>query len=101
MIAVFIRPPAALVALIVLLRAIAAGAQVVGATLTGTIVDHSGAVTVNGTVTIRNVETGIVTVTQTNAAGNYSAPNLLPGWRYTISATPPGLTSGELRRLTL
>ena len=100
MIAVSIRTHAALVALIVLLRAIAAGAQVVGATLTGTIVDPSGAATVNGTVTIRNVETGIVTVTQTNAAGNYSAPNLLPG-EYTISADASGLTSGELRRLTL
>ena len=87
---VCIRTHAAVVALIALLRAIAAGAQVVGATLTGTIADPNGAATVNGIVTIRNVETGIVTVTPTNAAGNYSAPNLLPG-DSTISAEAPGL----------
>ncbi len=85
---------AALVALIVLLFATSAGAQVVGAILTGTVTDPSGAAALNAAVTIRNVETGIVTVTQTNAAGIYSTPNLLPG-EYTISAEASGLTSGE------
>ena len=70
---------AALVALIVLLLATAAGAQVVGAILTGTITDPSGAAALNATVTIRNVETGIVTVTQTNAAGIYSTPKPASG----------------------
>ena len=92
---------AALVGLIVLLFATAAGAQVVGAILTGTLTDPSGAVALNAAVTIRNVETGIVTVTQTNAAGIYSTPNLLPG-EYTVSAEAVGLTSAESRlRLTV
>ena len=82
------RRPSALAALIVLLLATFAGAQVVGAILTGTITDPSGAAAPNAPVTIRNVETGIVTVTQTNAAGIYSIPNLLPG-QYTISARRP------------
>jgi Carboxypeptidase regulatory-like domain len=88
------------VALMVVLLTTAAGAQVVGAILTGTITDPTGAAALNATVTIRNVETGIVSVTQTNAAGIYSTPNLLPG-EYTISAEAPGLTSGESPTLTL
>jgi hypothetical protein len=77
-----------------------ASAQVVGAILAGTIADPSGAAVPNATVTIHNVATGIVTVTQANAAGIYSAANLLPG-EYAISAHASGLTSGELPRLTL
>ena len=88
-----------LVALIVLLLATSADAQVVGAILTGTIADPSGAAALNAAVTIRNVDTGIVTVTQTNAAGIYSTPNLLPG-EYIISAEASGMMSGE-SRLTL
>lgn len=94
------RTHAALVTLIVLLLATAARAQVVGAILTGTITDPSGAAVVSATVSIRNVETGIATVTRTNGAGIYSAPNLLPG-EYTVSAESSGLMSGELPALTL
>ena len=92
---------AALVALIVLLFATAAGAQVVGAILAGTVTDPSGAAALNAAVTIRNLETGIVTVSQTNAAGIYSTPNLLPG-EYIVSAEASGLASGQSRlRLTV
>lgn len=91
----------ALVALIVQLSAVAvAAAQVVGAILTGTVTDSSGAAMVNALVTIRNVDTGIVTVAHTNHAGHYSAPNLLPG-DYAISAEAPGWIPAELPRLTL
>src|SRR5262245_19794237 len=85
---------AALVTLIVLLLGAVAGAQVVGANLTGIVTDPSGAVAVDATVTVRNAGTDIATVTQTNAAGLYSIPNLLPG-DYRISADASGLTSGE------
>ena len=94
------RTHAALVTLIVLLLATAARAQVVGAILTGTITDPSGAAVVSATVSIRNVETGIATVTRTNEAGIYSAPNLLPG-EYIVSTEASGLMSGELPALTL
>src|SRR5713101_9811063 len=86
--------------LIFLLIATAAKAQVVGAILTGTIADPSGTAETNATVTIRNIETGITTITQTNAAGIYSMSNLRPG-EYTISVQAFGLSSGELPRLTL
>src|SRR5262245_18833888 len=94
------RTRAALLVMVGLLLATVAGAQVVGAILTGSVADPSGAVAANATVTIRNVGTGIETVTQTNAAGIYSAANLLPG-EYTISAAASGLASGELPGLTL
>ena len=91
---------ALLVLLVAPLLAAAASAQVMGAILTGTVVDPSDAAAPSAIVTIRNVETGIVTVVQTNAVGMYSAPNLLPG-DDNISADAPGLASGELPRLTL
>jgi carboxypeptidase family protein len=94
------RAHAALVGLIAGLLGVVAGAQVVGAILTGTVADPGGASVPNATVTIQNVGTRVVTVTRANAAGIYSAANLLPG-EYTISADAPGLTSGELPRLTL
>ena len=72
-----------LAGLIALLSAAVGGAQVVGAILTGTVADPSGAAVPNATVAIRNASTGIVTVTQANAAGIYSAANLLPG-EYTL-----------------
>ena len=92
--------PAALVGVFAVLFAEAVGAQLVGAILTGTVADPSGASVPNATVTIQNIGTRVVTVTQANAAGIYSAANLLPG-EYTISADAPGLTSGELLRLAL
>src|SRR5262249_1061518 len=82
------------------LCAAAASPRVVGAILTGTVHDPSGAAVPNAAVTFRNAETGIVTVVQTNGAGSYSAPNLLPG-EYTVSAEASGLTSGALQALTL
>jgi hypothetical protein len=95
-----IRTGAALLVLIVPLCAAAVSAQVVGAILTGTVADPSGAAVPNAAVSVRNTETGVVTVVQTNGAGIYSAPNLLPG-EYTISAEASGLTSGPLQALTL
>src|SRR4051812_34141835 len=89
-----------LVALLAPLFVTAVIAQVVGAIVTGTVTDPSGAAAAKATVTMRNVETGIVTVVQTNAAGIYSAPNLMPG-EYSVLAEASGLTSGELPRLAL
>jgi hypothetical protein len=93
-----IRATAAVV--IALLAASAAGAQVVGAMLGGTVTDPSGASVLNATVVVRNVDTGIATATRTNPAGVYSIPNVLPG-EYVIVADAAGLTSGALPTLTL
>jgi hypothetical protein len=56
-----------------------ADAQIVGATLSGTISDMSGAVLPGAQVSIKNVSTGIESSSTTNGSGLYSAPNLLAG----------------------
>lgn len=62
-------------------------AQVVGATVSGTITDESHAVIPNASVAITNVATGVTTTVTTNADGIYNAPNLLPGnYQVAISA---------------
>jgi hypothetical protein len=78
----------------------AASAQVVGAILSGTITDPSGAAVPNAKVSIRNLATGIVTEALSNGSGIYSAPNLLPG-EYEVSVAASGLSSTQRGRLTL
>jgi len=61
-------------------------AQVVGATLSGTVTDTSGAVVPKAQVFIQNVSTGISTTVPTNAEGVYAAANVLPGdYEVTVS----------------
>ena len=55
-------------------------AQLVGATLNGTVTDASGAVVPNATITVTNTATGVARTASTNDSGLYSAPNLQP-WR--------------------
>src|SRR6266699_7351557 len=63
-------------------------AQVVGATLSGTITDASGGVVPKAEVVIRNTATGDTRTISTNADGIYSAPNLIPGSNsVTVTAT--------------
>ena len=71
--------------LLVLVAAIAAsggvpgGAQIVGATIAGTVHDSTGA-TVNGaTVTVRQTETGATRILVTGADGRYAAPSVPVG----------------------
>jgi Carboxypeptidase regulatory-like domain/TonB-dependent Receptor Plug Domain len=74
-------------------------AQVVGATLSGTITDPSGAVIPSAQVAIRNSATGVVRTVTTNADGVYVAPNLQPG-DYEVTASAPGFNA-ESTKLTL
>lgn len=57
----------------------AAGAQTTGATLQGTVSDEQGAVIPGATVTITNVETGMVRPAVTDQRGWYRAAALAPG----------------------
>ena len=84
----------ALVGVIALLFALPAqlSAQVVGATVSGTITDPSGAVTPGVNVSIRNVDTGVVLSGVTNDVGLYRIPNLTPG-RYEITASAKGFVT--------
>lgn len=66
-----------------------ARAQVVGATLSGTITDNSGAAIPNAQVSIKNVATGVTRSVTTDTAGFYQAPNLDAG-NYEVSVTAPG-----------
>src|SRR6266481_6404574 len=64
-------------------------AQVAGGTISGTVVDTSGSVIPNATVSITNLATGINRTVTTNGDGLYIAPNLLPA-SYELTFTAPG-----------
>jgi outer membrane receptor protein involved in Fe transport len=85
-----------LVCFMSLLLAHEASAQVAGATLAGTVTDSSGAVIPKAQVTITDVATGVARRVETDNAGLYTAPNLLPG-NYQVSVMAPGFSS-EVRR---
>jgi hypothetical protein len=67
-------------------------AQVAGGTITGTLVDSSGRVIPNASVSIANVATGINRTVTTNEDGLFIAPNLLPA-SYQLTFTAPGFKS--------
>jgi outer membrane receptor protein involved in Fe transport len=75
-------------------------AQVTGATLSGTVTDPSGAAIPQAQVSIRNVATGVSTVTTTNTDGFYSVPNLLPG-SYELTVTASGFATAAHSNITL
>ena len=60
--------------------------------LSGAVMDASGAVVPNASVTITNVGTGTTITLKTNAEGRYTASNLTPG-TYKVSATVTGMQS--------
>ena len=75
-------------------------AQVAGGTLSGTIIDPSGAAVPQAQVTIRNVATGVERAVSTNADGFYTVPNLQPG-SYEITVTAKGFSTETQRGLTM
>src|SRR5712692_11533622 len=63
-----------------------ASAQTELASLSGTIVDRSGAVVPDAQVRVTNEDTNVTVETKTNGAGVYNLPSLKPG-RYRILVT--------------
>jgi Carboxypeptidase regulatory-like domain len=83
-----------------LMLMIASHAQVATATLGGTVTDPSGAVVIGATVTLKNEETGIRTVTRTNATGVYAIRDIEPGV-YSLEVTKAGFATDKPPSLTL
>jgi hypothetical protein len=76
------------------------GAQVIGATLSGTVTDASGAIVPQAKIFSKNLRTGIGTSATANSDGFYTAPNLLPG-AYEVSASAPGFATEVQTGITL
>jgi hypothetical protein len=74
--------------------------QVVGATLSGTVKDPSGAVVPRARISIKNVSTGILNAATTNSDGFYAMPNLLPG-TYEVTASARGFATAVQSSITL
>ena len=85
---------------VAILSASPAYAQVAGATLSGTITDPSGAAIAGAMVTITNKATGVSRAVPSDAAGFYSAPNLLPG-PYEVTVGASGFSTTKESDLTL
>ena len=77
--------------LIAALSCSAALAQNVTGAVSGTVTDPTGAVIANAKVSIKNVDTGVVSPTTTNGDGLYSV-RFLPIGRYTVTIDAPGFT---------
>lgn len=66
-------------------------AQVVGASISGTVSDPSGATLSGATVSIRNIETGAIRKLTSDNAGRYSAPSI-PVGSYEVTGSKDGFT---------
>ena len=72
----------------------------VGATISGTVVDPSGAVVAGVKIVVKNVSTGSVANAATNGVGVFNAPNLPPG-TYELTASAAGFSTLVRSRITL
>jgi hypothetical protein len=90
------------VALAVVLAAggAAARGQVVGATLSGTVRDSTGAALSGATVTVKQLETGASRRLVTGADGRYAAPSV-PVGEYTVTAVHDGFAAQERTGISL
>src|SRR5712691_4824181 len=76
------------IALVGLLWTLPANAQVATGTISGTVMDNTGAVLPGVTIVVENQDTSISRTLVTNEAGGYSAPSLGVG-QYRITASLP------------
>lgn len=77
-----------------------AAGQRTSASISGVVVDPSGAVISGARLTVRSVATGVSSDAQSNGAGFYVFPGLRPG-TYQLSADAPGFQKFEQTGITL
>jgi len=82
--------------ILVLLFSAPVRAQVVGATVSGTITDPHGDAIPNAKVSAKNLATGVSTSTTTNATGAFSIANLNPS-EYEISSSATGFSTAQTK----
>ncbi|HTA78418.1 MAG TPA: carboxypeptidase-like regulatory domain-containing protein, partial [Terracidiphilus sp.] len=87
-------------ALLFFAGALAAQAQVVGGSISGTVHDASGAALSGATVVVRQIETGASRTLTTDAEGRFSAPSV-PVGEYTVSAAHDGFETQRQTGITL
>lgn len=85
---------------IAILCPIRADAQVGTGTISGVVMDPSGAVVVGAIVSIANTETGVVTSATTNGYGRYVVPDLIVG-RYDVRAAKQGFKAQAVKQVLL
>jgi hypothetical protein len=87
-----LRPALALSLLAATAFVLPAHAQEFRATVTGSVLDPSGAAIPNATITVTEVTTGAVSKTTSDGAGQYNVPFLPPG-EYSIQAQAEGFST--------
>ena len=75
-------------------------AQVNTGRIRGTVTDQSGGVIVGAMLTVTNTATGVARVLTTDQAGEYVAPNLLPG-TYAVDASAMGFRSFKQQNIAV
>jgi hypothetical protein len=75
-------------------------AQIVGATVSGTVTDTSGGVVPGANISVKNVATGRTQSVVTNGLGLYNVPNLQPG-AYELTASAKGFNTEVRSGITL
>src|SRR5260370_5424273 len=94
----FINQPVCLA--LVLLTSIVSFAQTESATMSGTVMDRSGAVVADAKVEVTNSDTNVRTATTSNKSGTYVVTGLRPG-RYRMAVSKEGFRSIVVTDITL
>jgi hypothetical protein len=85
---------------LLLVGAVAAGAQIVGGTITGVVRDKTGAALQGASVTVRQLETGATRNLTTDSEGRFSAPSVPVGY-YSVSVKREGFAQEERSGISL
>jgi hypothetical protein len=72
----------------------------VGGSISGTVKDPSGSVVPNATVIVQEINTGLISRTQTGDKGYYTLP-VLPIGRYDLEVQAPGFRAYRRRGIVL